>query len=486
MLPQLAILISFFLIAYFFWADNKGGGGSSQALWIPLIWMFLGGSRFPSQWLDLGAPLSPMASLEGSPTDSAVFLALILGGVATLIRRPINWGGLFRKNIWIWLYFLLGAFSILWSDYPFVTLKRLIKALGNVVMVLIILTDQRPYEAIGVILRRFTFLLIPLSFVFIKYYPDLGRAYHMGVAMFTGVTTHKNSLGQICLISGIYFSWSLLLNLRKRTDSVRIHYFTFIVMLFMITWLLYLANSATSNACLVVAACILVIGRQTTMARQPNRILYLTVFSIFLFGLLQVLVNISETLIVMLGRRPDLTTRIPMWEDLIAMVSLYRPGPLQYIPEFIDRKYGRKKVEYPHPSLESILKPTYGIAVYQEQIMQLVQAFAGFSLGEADILRRAIGKKKYELLMEQRGKFIDAAQTQGHPEKLAIYIFDEIIEPFAGYGFNKSHAACYSMIAYQTAYMKTYYPTESMTALMISDAEDTDRIRLEIEEARAK
>lgn len=100
------------------------------------------------------------------------------------------------------------------------------------------------------------------------------------------------------------------------------------------------------------------------------------------------------------------------FEDLIAMVSLYRPGPLQYIPEFIDRKFGRKVVEYPHPSLEEILKPTYGIAVYQEQIMQLVQAFAGFSLGEADILRRAIGKKKYELLMEQRVKFIDAAKEQ--------------------------------------------------------------------------
>jgi len=174
------------------------------------------------------------------------------------------------------------------------------------------------------------------------------------------------------------------------------------------------------------------------------------------------------------------------FEDLIAMVSLYRPGPLAYIPEFIDRKFGRKVVEYPHPSLESILKPTYGIAVYQEQIMQLVQAFAGFSLGEADILRRAIGKKKYELLMEQRGKFIDAAIGQWHGEELAIYIFDEIIEPFAGYGFNKSHAACYSMIAYQTAYMKTYYPTESMVALMVSDEEDMERIKMEIEEARAK
>ena len=174
------------------------------------------------------------------------------------------------------------------------------------------------------------------------------------------------------------------------------------------------------------------------------------------------------------------------FEDLIAMVSLYRPGPMPFIPDFIDRKHGRKIVEYPHPSLEAILKPTYGIAVYQEQIMQLVQAFAGFSLGEADILRRAIGKKKHELLMEQRGKFIDAASHGGHPEELAIYIFDEIIEPFAGYGFNKSHAACYAMIAYQTAYMKAYYPTEFMVAMMTSDEEDTDRIRLEIEEAREK
>lgn len=174
------------------------------------------------------------------------------------------------------------------------------------------------------------------------------------------------------------------------------------------------------------------------------------------------------------------------FEDLIAMVSLYRPGPMLFIPDFIDRKYGRKVVEYPHPSLEAILKPTYGIAVYQEQIMQLVQAFAGFSLGEADILRRAIGKKKHELLMEQRGKFIEAAYRQWHKEDLAIYIFDEIIEPFAGYGFNKSHAACYAMIAYQTAHMKTYYPTEFMCAMMTSDEEDTERIRLEIEEAREK
>ena len=168
------------------------------------------------------------------------------------------------------------------------------------------------------------------------------------------------------------------------------------------------------------------------------------------------------------------------FEDIIVMVSLYRPGPLAYIPTYIARKHGREKVEYPHPSLEAILKPTQGIAVYQEQIMQLVQAFAGFSLGEADILRRAIGKKKIDLLMEQKEKFIKAANSQGHSTELAKYIFEDIIEPFAGYGFNKSHAACYSMISYQTAYLKAYYPAEFMTALMVSDEDDMERITMEI------
>lgn len=174
------------------------------------------------------------------------------------------------------------------------------------------------------------------------------------------------------------------------------------------------------------------------------------------------------------------------FEDIIVMVSLYRPGPLQYIPTYIRRKHGKEKVKFPHSSLEQILKLTQGIAVYQEQIMQIVQAFAWFSLWEADILRRAMGKKIKELMDEQKGKFIEAAVKQWHSEKLATYIFTDIIEPFAWYGFNKSHAACYSMIAYQTAYLKAYYPTEFLTALMVSDEDDTDRIVLEINEARSK
>ncbi|MFH0838187.1 MAG: DNA polymerase III subunit alpha [Patescibacteria group bacterium] len=170
------------------------------------------------------------------------------------------------------------------------------------------------------------------------------------------------------------------------------------------------------------------------------------------------------------------------FEDIIAMVSLYRPGPMEWIPDYIAGKHGRKKTQYAHPSLEPILKTTYGIAIYQEQILQIAQVFGGFSLGEADLLRRAIGKKIASELEAQREKFIEGAMKKGHPKNLAIEIFEKVIEPFAGYGFNKSHAACYAMIAYQTAYLKARYPTEFMTALMSADADNTDRIVIEISE----
>ncbi len=170
--------------------------------------------------------------------------------------------------------------------------------------------------------------------------------------------------------------------------------------------------------------------------------------------------------------------------DLIAMVSLYRPGPMKFIPDYIGGKHGTKKVKYPHPSLENILKETFGIAIYQEQILEIAKVFGGFTLGGADILRRAIGKKIQSELDAQREKFISGAIAQGHEEKIAVHIFDEVIVPFAGYGFNKSHAACYAMISYQTAYLKARYPVEFMTALLTSDAENTDRVILDIQECQ--
>jgi DNA polymerase-3 subunit alpha len=170
------------------------------------------------------------------------------------------------------------------------------------------------------------------------------------------------------------------------------------------------------------------------------------------------------------------------FDDVIAMGALYRPGPMQFIPDYIAGKHGTREVKYVHDDLKPIIEKTYGIAVYQEQILQIAQKFAGFSLGEADLLRRAIGKKIAEELMAQREKFIQGAVKQGYDEQLAVDIFDKVIEPFANYGFNKSHAACYGLISYQTAYLKAHYPAEFMAALLTADQDNTDRVVIDIRE----
>jgi len=171
------------------------------------------------------------------------------------------------------------------------------------------------------------------------------------------------------------------------------------------------------------------------------------------------------------------------FEDIIAMVALYRPGPMDLIPEYIARKHNRKEIEYLHPKLEPILKNTYGICVYQEQLMQIAQRLAGFSLAEADILRKAVGKKIRKLLEEQREKMINGMINNGISKDTAEKIW-EWIEPFARYGFNRSHSCCYAMIAYWTAFLKAHYPAEFMASLMTSEQNDIERIAFLINECK--
>jgi len=168
-------------------------------------------------------------------------------------------------------------------------------------------------------------------------------------------------------------------------------------------------------------------------------------------------------------------------DDLIAMNALYRPGPMQFIPEYIDRKHGRSEVEYPHPDLEELLKPTYGIMIYQEQIMKAAQIIADYSLGEADLLRRAMGKKKQKVMAQQRETFTKKAVDNGVSEKKAEELFD-IMAEFANYGFNKSHSAAYSVVAYQTAFFKANYPAEYMAAVLTHNMGDIDKVSKFIEE----
>ena len=165
------------------------------------------------------------------------------------------------------------------------------------------------------------------------------------------------------------------------------------------------------------------------------------------------------------------------FEDIIALVALYRPGPMDLIPDFIERKHGRQKVEYPDPRIESVLRETYGIMVYQEQVMQMAQMIGGYSLGGADMLRRAMGKKKPEEMAQHRKIFSDGAKAGGITEGKANEIYD-LMERFAGYGFNKSHAAAYALLAYQTAWLKAYYPAEFMAANLSLAMDDTDKVKI--------
>lgn len=172
-----------------------------------------------------------------------------------------------------------------------------------------------------------------------------------------------------------------------------------------------------------------------------------------------------------------------VFEDIIAMVALYRPGPMDWIPDFIARKHGEKEIRYHHPNLKTILEKTYGVAVYQEQVMQIARDLAGFTLGEADVLRKAMGKKVFALIQEQKQKFIEGCVSQGIEKSVGEKVFS-FIEPFAGYGFNRSHAACYALIGYQTAYLKAHFPAEFMAALLTSDQDNIDRIAIEVAECR--
>ena len=176
--------------------------------------------------------------------------------------------------------------------------------------------------------------------------------------------------------------------------------------------------------------------------------------------------------------------RADRFEDIVALVALYRPGPMDLIPSFVARKHGREEVTYPDPRVEPILKETYGIMVYQEQVMQMAQIVGGYSLGGADLLRRAMGKKKLEEMAKERAKFREGAAKDGLSGEKADEIFD-LMEKFAGYGFNKSHAAAYALVSYQTAWLKAHYPAEFMAATISSDMDNTDKAVTFIDESKA-
>jgi exopolysaccharide production protein ExoQ len=319
--PSLALLIGLVFIVSFFRLDKDPSGDTSRALWIPFAWMCIGASRYIGHWLNPGTAADLSVYAEGSPLDRAVFLFLIVAGTYVLLKRRLSWRNLFANNIWVWLYFLYGLISLAWSDLPFVALKRWIKGLGTLIMALIILSEVKPYKALERVLRKMAFLLLPLSVVLINYFPRLGRTFHMGRPTYIGVTGHKNMLGMLCLIAGIYFLWTFLYQPLERTtskDRVRLAFYAVVVA--MILWLFNKADSATSRACMFAAIFILLVSRIPSFRRKPQRtIAFFVVFFIMAFSI-EALFGVKDRIIALLGREPSLTSRVPMWKDLMSMV----------------------------------------------------------------------------------------------------------------------------------------------------------------------
>jgi exopolysaccharide production protein ExoQ len=320
--PPFATLICFVLIFYLFWIDQKSGQNKSHAIWIPFAWMVLAGSRSLSFWLNQGSnDISAEAYLEGSPLNRSVFIILIISGIIILVKRKLKWSELYHMNKWVWLFFIFGAISLIWSDFPLVAFKRWFKALGNVIMALIILTEKRPYIAFGTIIRRFAYFAVLLSVLLIKYYPELGREYTRGFPMYSGIAGQKNQLGNLCLISGVYISWQILYKYKEEIKSVRtIQKLFYLVIIAMIVWLLYLSSSATSTACMIIALTLCFVARQPSVACKPHRIMKIFIICLSIAGICELVFGLKETVVTMMGRRPDLTTRVPMWNDLLSIV----------------------------------------------------------------------------------------------------------------------------------------------------------------------
>jgi O-antigen ligase len=314
-MSSLATAVCLLFIVYLLWTDLRRPDSPSTALWVPVAWMFLAGSRYVSSWLNVGPRFASANDYaEGSPVDRAVFFALIVAGIVILARRKIDWPRLLFDNKWIVLYLLYCLASMAWSDEPTLLMKRWVKDLGNPIMALVILTEPRPYEAVGVVLRRLAILLLPLSVLFIKYYPELGRDYKAdGTPMFTGVGHQKNDLGLMCLMAGIYLFWELLQRRENRHPGfMQQHKIIAVVLTGMLAWLLRMSESQTSFVCLVAAVLLLLLGR---IARRPA-----TIFGVLLCAAVALpfaeMLNLKELALSFLGRDPSLTNRTAIWQTL--------------------------------------------------------------------------------------------------------------------------------------------------------------------------
>lgn len=321
--PQLALSLWFVLLVCLFRYDPFRSRTSS-ALWVPLAWMFINGSRLPSQWLGGQTAVGAAAFEEGSPVDRLIYLTLIVMGISIMASRPFDWRKLFTQNLSLMALLALALASVGWSDYPFITFKRWFRDLGNYLMILVVLSDPRPLDAVRTFIRRLSYLLLPLSVVLIKYFPDVGMQYDYwtGKAMFVGATGSKNMLGVICMVSGLYFFWETVnyWHARKQPRIKRLLLVN-VVLMGMAVQTLGNADSATSRVCLALG-CVAILATHSKMARRHPKlittalpgVIYSNLFLQFGLG-----IDLKAIVAGSVGRDPTLTGRTVIWDAVLAM-----------------------------------------------------------------------------------------------------------------------------------------------------------------------
>ncbi|MFO1478372.1 MAG: O-antigen ligase family protein [Verrucomicrobiota bacterium] len=324
--PQVAFALLAALITWLIVRDERTQEGVSRAIWIPSLWLFILGSRPLSTWplaASFGISAFQVQSaddyLEGSPFDRMVFLGLIVLGVWVLRKRRVRISEIFRDNRWLCVFFIYLGISTLWSEYPFVAFKRWIKDLGNVVMVLVILTEANPIGAVKSVLIRCSYALILLSVLFIKYFPDIGRyyspftwTYHYG-----GVTTDKNMLGISLFVCTLYTFWSFM-ELRKTEAKWSLESTVHVAVMISALWLFHMASSSTSLSCSFLGAGIIYACGLEPVRKHLNQAIAITLVVGVLLVLADSVLNIRQMIVEGLGRDMTLTGRTDIWKIVLS------------------------------------------------------------------------------------------------------------------------------------------------------------------------
>jgi exopolysaccharide production protein ExoQ len=318
--PSLALLIWVVALLGLFYYDPAREHKSSAALWVPVTWLFFLGSRPPAMWLGVSYGGGAQALEEGNPLDRTIFTLLTFAAFAILASRSFPLGNFVRQNSALACFLTFALLSVVWSDFPLATFKKWFRDMGAFMVVLVVLSDRRPLEAVRTVLRRVCYLLVPLSVVLIKYYPYLGKLYSpWGGQEYTGVSTTKNMLGAVCLVSGIFFFWDTITRWHQRRDvRGRRVILVDIVFIWMILWLLNLSQSSTSTICLAIGCLMIAAAHCNFGRRHPGWIKALAPITFFTYLILTLGFGMGGQLSQAVGKSSDMSDRTHIWQVLLS------------------------------------------------------------------------------------------------------------------------------------------------------------------------